>query len=219
MKTLYISDMDGTLFDTQKIFVPAWDIVGEKYGFKNMGKHIPAVCGVNPKGSDEYLKNNFPGLDTVAFKSDVKDYVEKNMVVKFMSGAPELLGYLKNRGIKVALATGTSRKSTESHLEEMGLADYFDATVCGNEIVNGKPAPDVFLKAAELLGAEPEDCFVFEDSLNGLKAAFAANMKGIGVPDVVEFTDEDRKIMYAEIKSLDEAIEIFEKLSEEENEN
>ena len=207
-----IFDMDGTLFDTQKIFIPAWDTVGEKYGIKNMGKHIPAVCGVNPKGSDDYLKSHFPSLDTVAFKSEVRTYVEKNMVVKFMPGAPELLQYLKKRGVKVALATGTSRKSTESHLEEMGLSDYFDATVCGNEIENGKPAPDVFLKAAELLGAEPEDCFVFEDSLNGLKAAFAAKMKGIGVPDVVQFTDQDRKIMFAEIESLDKAIEIFEKL-------
>ncbi len=207
-----IFDMDGTLFDTQRIFIPAWDIVGEKYGIKNMGEHIPAVCGVNPKGSYDYLSNNFSGLDIVAFQNDVKAYVEKNMVVKFMPGAPELLKYLKDNGIKVALATGTSRKSTEHHLKEMKLENYFDATVCGNEIYNGKPAPDIFLKAAELLGVKPEECFVFEDSLNGIKAGFSAGMKCIGVPDIVSFTDDDRKMMFAEIESLDKAIEIFEKL-------
>ncbi len=207
-----IFDMDGTLFDTQRIFIPAWNTVGEKYGIKNMGVHIPAVCGVNPKGSDDYLKNNFPELDVAAFKSEVKAYVEENMVVKFMPGAPELLEFLKENGIKTALATGTSRLSTEHHLNEVGLNNYFDATVCGNEIENGKPAPDIFLRAAELLSVKPSDCFVFEDSVNGIKAGYKAGMKCIGVPDIVTFTDDDRKMMFAEIKSLDKAIEIFEKI-------
>lgn len=215
-----IFDMDGTLFDTQRIFIPAWDLVGEKYGIKDMGKHIPAVCGVNPKGSDDYLKKNFPTLDVAAFKSDVRTYVEKNMVVKFMAGAEEVLEFLKQNNIKTALATGTSRKSTEHHLKEMGLSDYFDATVCGNEIKNGKPAPDIFLKAAELLGVNPENCFVFEDSLNGIKAGFNAGMKCIGVPDIVSFTDSDREMMFKEIESLDKAIPIFEKiLTESKDEN
>jgi len=207
-----IFDMDGTLFDTQRIFIPAWNTVGEKYGIKNMGKHIPAVCGVNPKGSDDYLKKNFPDLDFKAFKSDVREYVVKNMVVRFKKGAPELLKFLKEKGIKIALATGTSRNSTEHHLNEMGLTDFFDATVCGNEIENGKPAPDIFLRAAELLRVTPSECFVFEDSLNGIKAGFSASMKCIGVPDIVKFTDEDRKMMFAEIESLDKAIAIFENI-------
>ena len=206
-----IFDMDGTLFDTQKIFVPAWDTIGELYGHKDMGRHIPCLCGVSPSFSTDFLNKNYPDIDAAAFKADVKAYVEKNLVVKFMPGAEELLKYLKQRGVKVALATGTSRKSTELHLKDMGLGDYFDATVCGDEIENGKPAPDIFLKAAKLLGVNPENCFVFEDSLNGIRAAFAANMKAIGVPDLVSFTKEDRKMMFCEIESLYKAIEIFEK--------
>ena len=204
--TLMVEDQ-GVGFEMDKI-----EEQGEKYGFKDMGKHIPAVCGVNPKGSDEYLKKNFPSLDIAAFKCEVRNYVEKNIVVKFRKGAPELLDFLKQNNIKVALATGTTRKSTEHHLNEVGLNDYFDATVCGDEIENGKPAPDIFLKAAKLLKVQPETCFVFEDSLNGIKAGFGANMKCIGVPDIVTFTDDDRKMMFCEIESLDKAIPIFEKI-------
>lgn len=205
-----IFDMDGTLFDTQRIFVPAWNTIGELYGHKDMGRHIPCLCGVSPQYSTDFLNVNYPDIDAAAFKADVKAYVEKNLVVKFMPGAEELLKYLKQKGVKVALATGTSRKSTESHLKEMGLSDYFDATVCGDEIENGKPAPDIFLKAARLMGANPEDCFVFEDSRNGIIAAYGAKMKAIGVPDLVEFSKEDKEMMFAEIERIDKAIEIFE---------
>ena len=214
-----IFDMDGTLFDTQRIFIPAWDTVGEKYGIQNMGKYLPNVCGTNPKGSEDYLRENFPQIDIAEFKTAVREYVVKNIVVKFMPGAEELLNYLKEKGIKVALATGTSRESTKHHLKEAGIENYFDATVCGNEIAKGKPAPDIFIRAAELLGVSPSDCFVFEDSLNGIKAGYNAGMKCIGVPDIVTFTDDDRKMMFAEIKSLDKAIEIFDKILGEPNEN
>lgn len=209
-----IFDMDGTLFDTQRIFIPAWNTIGEQYGIKNMGEHVPNVCGMNPAGSTAYINENFPGVDGVIFRSKVREYVAQNLVVKFMAGAEELLAFLKQKGIKIALATGTSRESTEHHLKEMGLTDFFDATVCGSEIENGKPAPDIFLKAAKLLGENPENCFVFEDSLNGIKAGFAAGMKCIGVPDIVTFSDEDRKMMFAEIESLDKAIDIFKKILE-----
>lgn len=207
-----IFDMDGTLFDTQKIFIPAWEYAGKKYGFENMGAHIPAVCGVNPKGCDDYLRKTFPTLDIDSFKAVVRTYVEENMVVKFKEGAEELLSFLKQNGVKIALATGTSRPSTEHHLKEVNLSDFFDATVCGNEIENGKPNPDIFLRAAQLLNANPEDCFVFEDSVNGIKAGYNAGMKCIGVPDVVTFSDEDRKMMFAELESLDKAIPILQNL-------
>ncbi len=207
-----IFDMDGTLFDTQRIFIPAWDSIGESLGIKNMGRHIPAVCGMNKEGGNAYLREHFPGIDTEAFRKAEAEYVEKNLVVRFMPGAPQLLKFLKDNGIKTALATGTSRKSTEHHLKETGISGYFDAMVCGGEVKNGKPAPDIYLTAAKLIGESPQNCFVLEDSFNGIKAGYSAGMKCIGVPDVVPFTEEDRKLMYAQIKTLDEAIDIFKRL-------
>ncbi len=206
-----IFDMDGTLFDSQRIFIPAWNTVGEKYGFKNMGEHIPNVCGVNEHFSKKYLKENFPGIDVDSFKTEVREYIIKNLVLQFKTGAKELLEYLRSRNVKIGLATGTSRGSTNSHLEKMNITDFFAASVCGTEIENGKPAPDIFLKTAELMGVNPNDCFVFEDSENGIRAASAAGMKCIGIADIKPFSDEVKSLMYCELGDMFEAIELFEK--------
>ncbi len=206
-----IFDMDGTLFDSQRVFIPAWDYAGELQGFKNMGRFIPDVCGVNEKGCIAYLQKNFPDLDAIKFRADAREYVVKNLVLRFKPGVKELIDYLKARGIKMAVATGSSRASTDHHLKEMGIYDIIDASVCGPEVENGKPAPDIFLRAAEILGANPKDCFVFEDSENGIRAGYKAGMKCIGIVDIVPFSKEVKELMYCELENMGEAIEIFEK--------
>lgn len=207
-----IFDMDGTLLDTQRICIPAWDYAGEKQGYSNMGEHIPNVCGTNANGSSLYIKQHFPQIDIERFKTDAREYIIKNLVVRFKPGAKELLDYLKHRGVKIALASGTSRPSVEHHLKEVNIFEMFDATVCGTEVENGKPAPDVFLEAAKQLGVKSQDCFVFEDSENGVRAAAAAGMKAIGIADIKPFCDEVKALMYAELNNMFEAIEMFEKM-------
>lgn len=207
-----IFDMDGTLLDTQKICVSAWEYAGLLQGISGMSNHVVNVCGTNHDGSDKYLKENFPELDIAKFRADCLDYINENMIVRFKSGAKELLDYLKKRGIKTALATGTSRKSVEHHLKEVDLENYFDASVCGTEIENGKPAPDIFLKCAELMGEKPENCFVFEDSKNGIIGGYKAGMKCIGIEDIVLFDEETKKMLFKQMQTLDEAIELFEGL-------
>ena len=207
-----IFDMDGTLLDTQRIGIPAWEYAGRQQGFKGMGKHVPELCGMNANGSNEFLRINYPAIDAVLFKKQVKEYINKYGVVKFKEGAKELLDFLKAKNVKIALATGTSRPSVEHHIKEVNSEHYFLAMVCGNEVQNGKPAPDVFLEAARQIGESPENCFVFEDSENGIKAAVQAGMKAIGIPDIAPFNDETKKMLFAEINTLDEAIAIFEKI-------
>ncbi len=207
-----IFDMDGTLLDTQRICIPAWDYAGEKQGLKNMGEHIPAVCGMNNLGSDNYLKTNFPTIDVVLFKSDARDYILRHGTVEFKKGAKELLDFLKQNNIKIGLASGSSRNSVEHHLTEVGVLDMFDATVGGPEVENGKPAPDIFLLTAEKMGVEPKDCFVFEDSANGIKAGYQAGMKCIGIPDIAQFDSETKSLMFTELENLSQSIVIFEKL-------
>ena len=206
-----IFDMDGTLLDTQRICIPAWDYAGDKQSIEAMGSHIPYVCGMNELGWSSYLEDNFPGLDIITFKKDMREYININLKVKFMKGAPELMKFLKNKNIKMALASGSSMGSIVHHLTEVDALDSFDVIVSGKEVEHGKPAPDIFLLTAERLGVPPEECFVFEDSANGVKAAHAAGMKCIGIPDVVEFSEDVKKLMFAELSSLDEAIEVFKK--------
>ncbi len=204
--------MDGTLLDTQRIFVYAWDYAGEKQGYKNFGRYIPDVCGMNETGVRAFINERQPEIDVDKFRADVRQYMHDNLVVRFKDGAKELLDYLKARGVKIALATGTSRPSVEHHLKEVGILEIFDAIVCGTEVQNGKPAPDIFLKTAELMGVKPADCFVFEDSENGINAAYAAGMKCIGIEDIAPFGEEVKKRMDYQLDNLAQAIEIFEKM-------
>ena len=207
-----IFDMDGTLLDTQKICVPAWEYGGNQQEITGMGNHIYNVCGMNETGWTAYLTKNFPTLDIQKFKQDVRAYITKNGKVKFKKGAQELLNYLKSRGVKMAIASGSSMQSITHHLNEVNATEYFYAIAGSHDVLNGKPAPDVFLLAAERLGVSPSECFVFEDSENGIKAGSAAGMKCIGVPDLVDFSDEITKLLFAKLSSLDEAINLFEKI-------
>jgi len=204
-----IFDMDGTLLDTQKISIPAWNYAGQIQGFNNMGSPLKYVCGMNEVSCAKYIMANFKSIDILKFRDDVKKYVAENLVVRYKDGVKELLDFLIKNGIKIGLATGTARPIVLSHLEKVNATGYFSAIVCGDEIENGKPAPDIFLKTANLLGENPQNCFVFEDSPNGIKAADNAGMKCFGIPDTAEFDDEIRGLMFKELSSADKAIEIL----------
>lgn len=204
-----IFDMDGTLLDTQRICIPAWDYAGSLQGFKGVGESVSKVCGMNEIGWTRYLEGHFPKLDTVSFKKEMREYIIKNGVVKYKEGAPELLEFLKKNNIKMAIASGSSKESIKHHLKEVGAEKYFSVLVGGKDVENGKPAPDIFLKVADLLGEAPQNCFVFEDSSNGIRAGYAAGMKCIGIPDIAPFSEEIKRLMFAEIRTLSEAIDIF----------
>ena len=206
-----IFDMDGTLLDTQRIAIPAWDYAGKNQGIENMGRHVPFVCGMNEKGRDDYLAKNAPEINMEQFIREYRAYITENLVVKYKTGAVQLLEFLKQKGIKIGLASGTSEKSVMHHLKEVDALKYFDAIVTGTSVEKGKPEPDIFLLTAEKMGVSPENCFVFEDSPNGILSAFRAGMKCIGVPDIVSFSDDTKKLLFKELKTLDEAIEILKK--------
>ncbi len=204
-----IFDMDGTLLDTQKIYMPAWGYAGKLHGIDGMEETAKLLCGTNEAGSNKFLKDRFPNLDIAQFKKDADDYVSKNLVIKYKPGVKETLDFLKEKGIKIGLASGTSKAKALIRLETVNALPYFHATVFGNEVANGKPAPDIFLKAAQLLGAKPEECIVFEDSDNGIKAGFNAGMRVIGIPDVMPFTEEIKSMLFAEFDTMDKAIELL----------
>ena len=105
-------------------------------------------------------------------------------------GAAEILAALNERGIPLAVASSTPEARVRQHLAEHGFLPRFDAVIGGDRLQRSKPAPDIFLLAAEALGAAPERCFVIEDSFNGIRAAHAAQMRPIMVPDMLPPTEE-----------------------------
>ncbi|MBQ7044900.1 MAG: HAD family phosphatase [Clostridia bacterium] len=204
-----IFDMDGTLLDTQRIFIDAWDYAGEKQGIENLGAHIPNVCGMGEPDWTAYLVENFKELDILKFKTDAHTFIVDHLEVKFKKGAKELLEFLKQNGIKMAIASGSNTQVVKHHLGVVEADDYFLAVLGGETVENSKPAPDIFLKAAQAIDANPADCFVIEDSENGIRAGKAAGMQCIGVPDIVQFKAEVKDMCCAYVDSLLDVIDVF----------
>lgn len=205
-----IFDMDGTLIDTQKIYVEAWEIAGRLQGFEGLGDCVKYVCGLKHEDSIKFAKSRYPELDTERFFADYFPYAQEHKSTKLLPGAKELLEFLRSHGIKMAIASSSPKEEIYESLTSAGIVDFFDVIVSGYEVKSGKPAPDVFLLAAEKLGVSPDTCFVFEDATNGVRAAYNAGMRCFGIPDVAIFDDEIVSKSFAIIKSLDEAIKYLE---------
>ena len=126
-------------------------------------------------------------------------------------GLRSLLEYLKSNGYTLCLATSTSEQKATAQLTKIGVFDLFDEVAFGSMITNYKPAPDIFLKAIELLGRAPEECLVLEDSPNGIRAAAAAGAKPMMIPDLTPVTDDLRPLLFAEGVTLLDVIPLLEK--------
>lgn len=207
-----IFDMDGTLIDSQRIFVPSWEQAGRKQGIVGLGNHLPKACGMNDVGWKRYLLERYPDLDMDGFIEAVRAYNRIHGRLAFMPGAEELLRFLHEKGIPMAVASGSCTDEIKDNMTKLGVIDLFDVLVGGEEVAQGKPAPDIFLLAAERLGVQPQDCFVVEDSENGVRSAYAAETRCIGVPDVAVFGDEVKEMLYAEVANLYEVQALLEKM-------
>ena len=119
-----------------------------------------------------------------------------------MRGAREILADLAARGVPLALASSTEGALVRRELDEAGLLRFFDALVCGDQVRRSKPDPEIFLTAAARLGVEPERCFVIEDSFNGVRAAAAAGMRPLMVPDLLPPDEEMRRLSEAILPDL-----------------
>ena len=120
-------------------------------------------------------------------------YIEENGV-PVKNGVRETLAALSAAGLKIAVASSTRREKVLRHLENAGIAQYFEAVIGGDTVTHSKPHPEIFLTACEALGVEPEKAIAVEDSHNGIRAAHAAGMAPVMVPDLLPVTEEMRKL-------------------------
>ena len=184
----FIFDMDGVLFDSERAVLGIWEEIAGEWGLDGIGQVFIQCVGTNKQRTREILYAAYPALDFALFDETVRSRFRARYGggrLPFKPGAAVILSGLKAAGVPLALASSTRLETVKRELDEAGLLPYFDVVVGGDMVTHSKPDPEIFLMAASLLGAEPDDCWVVEDSFNGVRAAHAGVMHPIMVPDML----------------------------------
>lgn len=188
-KKAFIFDLDGVIVDTAKYHFLAWQKISDELGVEFTPEHNEKLKGVSRVKSLEII------LDLGKIKASQRDkdswlkqknddylgYIKNMDASEILDGVLNILEFLKEKEQPIAL--GSASKNARPILEKVGILDFFDAIVDGNDVTNAKPDPEVFLQAARLLGVKAEDSVVFEDSEAGIQAANIARMTSVGIGD------------------------------------
>lgn len=206
-----VFDMDGILFDTERLCQDSWTQVAEKRGLAGMEEIFPRCIGLNANGSRRIVLEAYgEDFDYESFRTETSawfwDYIDKNGL-PVMPGAKPLLEWLKNNRWYLGLASSTRRSSVVNCLERAGFSEYFSVVVTGDMVEYSKPQPDIYLLACRELGVKPEDTYAIEDSPNGIRSAHAAGMRPLMVPDMIEPDDEMRNLSYRIFQNLDQVLD------------
>jgi len=193
-----IFDMDGTLYDTEAVYRRAWVKAGipDDFYLQLIGRsHVNIVQMLNDNGYDSdkiyELKNKY-----------TEEEISKGIPVK--EGTLKTLKWCKENGLLTAIATSSAKNVAKRYLKDTNMEAYFDQIISGNQLENGKPAPDIFIYAARELGVDTNECMVVEDSFNGVRAGKAADMITVMVPDIIPADEEMNKLADKILDSLDE---------------
>jgi HAD superfamily hydrolase (TIGR01509 family) len=200
-----VFDMDGLLLDSERPLLDSWVRAARELGCPFEPELLARVLGRPGKDGVAMFRASLPQdfpYERVGTRARelLADARAAGYHVK--EGARELLTRLREAGVPCAVASSTRRAQVERQLEQVGLLAYFAALATGDEVSHGKPAPDIFLLAAERLGVPPATCLVFEDSEHGARGALAAAMQVVIVPDVNQPSDEARAFCLHVLDSL-----------------
>ena len=210
-----IFDMDGVIFDSERLVLVCWEKVSEKYGIQGIEEVFMPCIGTNAEKTKEVVLDHY-GQDfpfeefrkeaSVLFHEDVN---RNGLPVK--KGVRELLEYLKEREIPTAVASSTRLEVVTGELKQAGLYEYFKAVMGGDQLKRSKPEPDIYLMTCEKLGVNPGQAYAIEDSYNGIRSSYSAGMKPIMVPDMLPTTEE---MLQKSIVVLDDLLLVKDYLAE-----
>lgn len=214
-----IFDCDGTLLNSERIYMSTWNMVANPMGYVVPEDLLLATRGksgtVGRKMFIETMGDEFP-IDEISAKrrvmnEDVFYATSPEEIVK--PGVWELIHWLKKHNFKIAVASAKSIQMTSDHLRYAGLYDCADVILGRDHVVHNKPAPDLFLKAMELLGVTKEECFVCGDTPSDVEAAHAAGIRMVFIPDLVPASADIRKKAYQILAQINELIPIIENVN------
>lgn len=184
-----IFDMDGVIFDSEKLVLEGWQELARKYGFQDVEKIYDKCIGVNATATKQifldYYGEDFP-YDTYKKETSAAYHAKYDGGrLPQKPGVKELLTFLKEHDFKIGLASSTRIAVVEQQIVDAGLREYFDDLTGGDMLQKSKPEPDIYLMACEHLGVDPKEAIAIEDSYNGIRSAARAGMAPVMVPDMM----------------------------------
>ena len=212
-----IFDMDGVLIDSERQSNEGW-----LWAAGQLGVDMPMWLIDSFKGApaelcckffDDYYKGVIDYWEAKELRTQHVYKIRETEGIPVKKGVKDIFEYIRNNGLKCAVATSTRRESAEKTLHEIGVWDYLDAVVYGDEVEHGKPEPDIFLRAAKAIGVNPSEAVVVEDSINGIKAGYAAGMRVVHIPDTIAIDDDIRKLTYMVCDDLNGLIDVVESIN------
>jgi len=206
-----VLDMDGLMLDTEPIYKASWQQACAELGFDlDDAAHASMLGRPNADCERELVRLFGPGFPLERFQvrwQDLWRTFADGRGIPTKPGLPAFLAFAEEHALLRAIATSSERDFTEFSLGSAGIGDRFDAVVTGDQVSQGKPAPDIYLEAARQLRVDPAHCVALEDSSAGTLAAAAAGMQAICIPDLAAPSEEAARAATCVLDSLDEARE------------
>lgn len=209
-----VFDMDGLMFDTEKLWLDSVIKTNEVYGY-NVPESLVIECMGKRK---DYIDSRFKEVmgqdfDTDEFRRINKVFAAEDVSkngLRVKKGLIELLYFLKSKNIKIALASSSKMDKIKQRFMEANLSlDYFEYIIGGDMVTKPKPDPEIYIKSCEILGVKPDKAIALEDSEYGIISAYKAGMKPVLIPDIKCPSDEILKLAYKKLDDLSQVIEIF----------
>lgn len=208
-----IFDHDGLMFDTEKVWQANWKLVADEMNITLPEEFKKEICGSSGQHMLDVIQKYYHVEDGTSIRDRVRQGVfdDEAKHIDMKEGLLDILEMFQRYGVKMAVASSSQKEMIVRNLKNANVEDYFEVVVSGQEVKHGKPAPDIFLLAAERLGLDAKDCYVFEDAFNGVQAGVASLAKTIMIPDLVQPTDEIRNMVADVCTTLKEASDKIEK--------
>lgn len=204
-------DMDGTLLDTEKYYRRFWKQAAADCGFSMTDEQALSMRSLGRPFAVEQIQEYFgPEADYTQIRNrrmELMNAVLEQEGIPLKPFAKEVLEELNRRGCCLAVATATDLQRTEAYLKETGLFSYFHHIICATMVKRGKPAPDIYLYACQVLGVRPEEAYAIEDSPNGVRSACQAGCRVIMIPDQTPPDEELRKLLFGTVDNLKELLD------------
>ena len=203
-------DFDGVVVDSERIYQRFWKEAFEAYGYKTTPSILLSLRSCEAKSGEKIMRtiysSAFPYSEIRKLRSSLMDEYVKSHPYQLKKGVLDFLAFLKERGIAAFIVSSSYKEKIEKEIKRLGISSFFSDALSAKDVKNGKPYPDVYLKAIELSGFAKEEIIVIEDSPNGICSAFGAGLKVIMADDIDKASKETSKMIIGEVSEIDELI-------------